>query len=236
MTFSKHKIICIGLPKTGTSTMGDALLQLGYSVVGARLDLTGAMMSKNIAEIAKVAEEYDALQDIPWAFIYRELDVLFPESKFIFTDRDPDKWIISMRKHFKGQKRDFNEWFYGKSIVDGNENIFIAKYMEHKQGVMDYFAHRPHDLLVMSFENGDGWDKLCEFLDKPAPRAKFPHSNKGQHSKTFSERMVDALRRLLPVWLRKWRIEMMIWLGFPDMRNRFNNKLENEEFRTRKLR
>ena len=27
-------------------------------------------------------------------------------------------------------------------------------------------------------DNGDGWEKLCKFLDKEVPNADFPHNNK----------------------------------------------------------
>jgi len=30
-------------------------------------------------------------------------------------------------------------------------------------------------LLVVCWENGDGWDKLCSFLNKRKPDEPFPH-------------------------------------------------------------
>ena len=33
--------------------------------------------------------------------------------------------------------------------------------------------------LEMNITQGDGWDKLCPYLDKDIPDTIFPHSNKG---------------------------------------------------------
>jgi Sulfotransferase domain len=41
-------------------------------------------------------------------------------------------------------------------------------------------VHRTKDRLL-EFRSEDGWAPLCEFLDKPAPRAPYPHVNKGNN-------------------------------------------------------
>jgi len=45
----------------------------------------------------------------------------------------------------------------------------------HIKNVLEYFKDRPEDLLVMNILDGDGWGKLCPFLDKPLPDTPFPH-------------------------------------------------------------
>jgi len=35
----------------------------------------------------------------------------------------------------------------------------------------------------MDITKGDGWDKLCKFLEKPKPDVSFPHKNKGRYKK-----------------------------------------------------
>jgi len=34
-------------------------------------------------------------------------------------------------------------------------------------------------LLVINIFDGDGWDKICSFLNEPIPNVPFPHQNKG---------------------------------------------------------
>jgi hypothetical protein len=55
-------------------------------------------------------------------------------------------------------------------------------YDEHNNGVLEYFKDRPNDLLVLCWERGDGWEKLCKFLDVPVPAGQpIPHSNRGRY-------------------------------------------------------
>ena len=97
---SKKKVIGIGFHKTGTSTLGDALLELGYTVLGARLDMTESLKTGDLRPLIQEAGKYDALQDVPWAVLYKELDHAFANSKFVLTERDEQKWLNSALKHF----------------------------------------------------------------------------------------------------------------------------------------
>ena len=82
--------------KTGTTSLGLALLKLGYSVLGARIDLGEKLSEGRIEEVLEIAEPFDALQDVPWALLYKELDEKFPNSKFILTVREEEKWLKSL--------------------------------------------------------------------------------------------------------------------------------------------
>ena len=48
----------------------------------------------------------------------------------------------------------------------------------HNKEVREYFKDRPNDLLVMNICAGDGWEKLCPFLDKNIPAGPFPYMHK----------------------------------------------------------
>lgn len=223
----KSKIICIGWHKTGTSTLGDALLMLGYKVIGAREDLAYSLLEGDYKPALSLAEKFEALQDVPWAVLYKELDQSFPNSKFILTERNEDAWLNSAKKHFKDKDIKLHDWIYGVGVLDGNEDIYIERYRKHYKEVKDYFKNRPDDIIIMDFEKGDGWDKLCEFLDVPVPKKAFPHSNKGKHSYTLKDKIFHLIRRITPIWLKQLRIKILISLGFPDKRDRFNNKEYN---------
>jgi hypothetical protein len=49
--------------------------------------------------------------------------------------------------------------------------------------IIDYFKFDNTKLLVMDIIKGDGWEKLCKFLDKPIPNRPFPHKNIGKYRK-----------------------------------------------------
>lgn len=227
-----QKVFCIGWHKTGTTTLGDALLILGYkNVLGARLDLVDYLLNGDVQKVLDLASGFDALQDVPWNALYKELDIRFPGSKFILTIRDEDKWLRSATNHFKTNYSHMREWLYGKGVLKGNEEIYLNRYRAHNVGVMDYFRDRPRDLLIMDFSKGHGWVELCNFLETPIPRRKFPHSNKAKHSFTAKDKVLDYLRNLVPLPIRLLRMKILKFFGVPDPRHRFHNRLQNEKVR-----
>lgn len=58
----------------------------------------------------------------------------------------------------------------------------------------------PKERLLV-FEVGEGWERLCQFLDVPVPEGPFPRVNE---SKAFGDRMaVIGKRALVKVMLTK---------------------------------
>jgi len=228
MINSKHpKVICIGWHKTGTSTLGDALLDLGYTVTGAREDLAYSLLDGDIEPSLEIAKNFEALQDVPFAALFKELDKAFPNSKFILTVRDEQAWLNSAKKHFKNKNYKLHQWLYGNGVIEGNEALYLERYKKHYKEVKTYFKDRPDDLLVMNLNKGDGWEKLCAFLNKSIPKKAFPNSNKGKHNFTLKDKIIHLIRQLSPYWLRRLRIKALVKLGIPDRNDRFNNKQYN---------
>lgn len=184
------KVFGIGFQKTGTSSLGRALEHLGYRVIAGGLKV-GRPISEDmiLRNVARTLEKYDAVEDTPWPLIYRQLDAMAPESKFILTVRDPDEWLKSMVGHFGGISSPMHEWVYGHACPTGHEDAYMDRYLRHNAEVKSYFAGRPGDLLVMDFVKGDGWEMLCDFLGKPAPGKKFPRKN------TEMDRRIRGFRR-----------------------------------------
>ena len=230
MSRNKPQAFCIGWYKTGTSTMGMALLEFGYSVLGCRLDMAPPLLQGNKQIALKEAGKYDALQDVPWAALYRELDQKYPGSRFILTCREEEAWLNSAAKHFKGNDIQLHEWLYGNGVLLGNEELYINRYRQHNREVKAYFAGRS-DFIEMDLAAGDGWEKLCEFLAEPMPNKAFPHANKGKHSYTWKDQLRQGIRNLVPKGLRKKRVEVLERLGLHNGRNRFNNHHQNRQWR-----
>lgn len=182
MVRKKNKVFCIGLSKTATTTLTEALKILGYKAKHFPIRLVKYDEDGLGLDISGV-EKYDALSDLPVVRCYKDLDRIFVDSKFILTTRDIDEWLDSCRRHFwPGQilKGDF--WFnqlhrdiYG--TIDYDEEKFRTSYKEHKKEVLSYFSGRREDLLLMDVTDGDGWKKLCSFLDEPIPDKDFPEKN-----------------------------------------------------------
>ena len=223
-----NKVICIGMHKTGTTTLGLALIDLGYKVLGARTDLADLLLNGKIDKALEEAKPFDALQDVPWAILYKELDQKYPNSKFILTERDSSKWLNSVLNHFGDNEIPLHKWIYGTGIAKGNEDIYLARYLKHYKEVKAYFKNRPDDILTISLSGGDGWEKLCDFLGHDIPNKKFPYANKGRHNWTLKEKVYNGLRSLLPIAIRRKILDLM---GFEDKRNRFHNHYLNKAHR-----
>jgi hypothetical protein len=177
----RGKIFGIGFHKTGTTSLRDALALLGYRVTGPNFNEEEELGDGLIERAAELAERYDAFQDNPWPILFREMDQRFPGSKFVLTVRDVDLWYASALRHFGAADTPRRKRIYGATAGHpaGNETIYKQRYNMHYRDVLDYFADRPDDLLVMDVTKGDGWHKLCPFLGHSIPPVPFPHSNIG---------------------------------------------------------
>ena len=134
-----------------------------------------------------ILEKTDGITDIQTVPCYPQLDEEYPNSKFIYTERDIEDWIPSVKQklcrahdvpkemEFKGRSRHFiRAACYG--TIQYNESVFRHRWRTHQLSVMDYFKDKDN-LLVMNICEGDGWEKLCPFLGKEIPGVEFPHRN-----------------------------------------------------------
>jgi hypothetical protein len=74
-----------------------------------------------------------------------------------------------------------------------NKDRFAHVYDTHVRNVKDYFRDRPEDLLILDICGGDGWEKLCSFLGRSIPQARFPHANPWMHGLHMVPRHIAAL-------------------------------------------
>jgi hypothetical protein len=56
----ESKVFCIGWHKTGTTSMGAALIELGHKFVGARLDTVEDLQAGRIENVLDLARQFDA--------------------------------------------------------------------------------------------------------------------------------------------------------------------------------
>lgn len=173
----KERVFCIGFQKTGTTSVQYALSLLGYRVAGifSMRDL-GNFEDVRVRAL-ELMKGFDAAGDIPWPVLFRDLDAAFPRSKFILTTREPDLWYASACKHFGEKRIRLHKWIYGAASPVGNEATYKNRLVSHEAEVREYFCHRPKDLIEFDVARGDGWEKLCKFLDKPIPKGDFPRLN-----------------------------------------------------------
>ncbi len=199
------KIFGIGLNKTGTTTLGQCGRILGYRCksVSKKL-LEDVVLRKDLTSVQRIATKYDLFEDWPWPLIYRELDEMFPGSKFILTVRkNPKVWLESLKRHSmtKHPFKDCDKLVYGYSYPHKRAKEHIDFYMQHNSAVRNYFEGRDSDFLEICWENGDDFEKLCKFLNRDIPQTPLPHANKASDNKLPKRRY--EVNKILSLFVTK---------------------------------
>lgn len=180
-----NKIFVIGLPRTATTSLCQATLELGFTT----------------AHTAYTNNSFDNAQviaDTPVYCDYRYFDQQYPNAKFIYLDRSMELWIPSIRqlleRMFHNLQREdggsnpmlrhcFNEIF--KPLTRENiasDEFLIDCYQRHQKGVMNYFSDRASDLLCIDISQSTSFSKLSNFLEIESSENTvkgFGHVNKG---------------------------------------------------------
>jgi hypothetical protein len=190
------KIFGIGHSRTGTSSLNEALIELGFKSGHFPLDNTTYLQLKNGNGQLDVLNVLDGLTDSITIPFYKNFDRIYPGSKFILTHReDFDAWFQSFKNKFHGKFFELEshktfpfifDLIFGEHCAyqkgkwyQWDKEVIRSIYMQHQVDVKHYFKDRPDDLLIMDVCAGDGWDKLCPFLNVDAPGLKaFPWAHK----------------------------------------------------------
>ena len=182
----KPKVFCIGLSRTGTTSITVALHQLGYDAHHQ----CHALVTHDSAGRPRMsrdwAEAFDVHSDIAPATVFEELAVAYPDARFVLTRREPRIWARAMIR-FMGK---FRHLFaappiarmfadvYGPTWHSYTEDQWTAVYEAHDRKVVAFFDKTPHRLLKYDICQGAGWSPLCKFLGEPIPTDKpFPHAD-----------------------------------------------------------
>lgn len=182
----RPKTFVIGLSKTGTTSIGDALGLLGYRRLGwgdiRSRHLVHTWAHGDLQSHLDIARYYDAFEDLPWAQVYREMAELFPDSKFVLSLRkDEETWLRSVKTHFERGRWPAYSYFYGADSYQGNEEVIRGSYRNHTESVREYFKDKPGRLVELDIDRGDAnWEVLCKIAICPggkAPSIGFPRSN-----------------------------------------------------------
>lgn len=163
------RIFGIGLERTGTTSLAAAMRRMGFT-------------TRHFPRTTNEIDEADFSNDITVACRYRELDALYPGSKFILTIREEEAWLDSCVRwygHLAEQRvLDFTAMAAAR-LLYGAEIFAPALWhigrVEHEAAVAAYFADRSGDLLVVDICGGQGWEKLMPFLAPAMPA--FPQEN-----------------------------------------------------------
>ena len=185
----RQKVFGIGLPKTGTTSLGRSFAILGFKHHSCDMNLALQVKKGQLGEALNRAKRYESFEDWPWFMLYKELYENFPGSKFILTTRkDPETYIDSLHRHRIRQgvfEDDYCPpvWWqgvFGRDPSYWNQEEIRLEYELHLEETMEFFSkseERSRCFKVLNWEAGDSWPELCEFLQLQVPKAPFPHAN-----------------------------------------------------------
>lgn len=190
------KVFCVGLGKTGTTTFGVAMARMGYRHCGFNAHLLKHYADGNWNELLDTIKSFDSFDDFPWPLCYEWISEKCPESRFVLTLRAaPEVWYQSLVRHARfGLGTEKNRLIaYGKQDPAEDREYHLDLYQRHRTEVEAHFHNQQERLLIVCWEQGDGWKELAEFLGTEAPREPFPHAN---HHQGRARRGINAAARL----------------------------------------
>jgi hypothetical protein len=200
------KVIGAGLPRTGTLSMKHALEQLGFGrcyhmeeifAEPARSEAWASYFTGGPVDWDEVFDAYGAAVDAPAFIAWRQLIAHYPDAKVVLTVRDADSWFASMSKTILAEG--YIDRLMASPIgpmlgpmmgammaIAGGppppadappgpppRDLLLALRTAHDAAVQ---SEIPADRLLV-YRVGEGWERLCRFLDVEVPPASFPHMN-----------------------------------------------------------
>ncbi|WP_223033941.1 sulfotransferase [Hanstruepera marina] len=199
-----EKIFCIGLNKTGTTSLGSFFEMNNYPVANQRAGglLLKAYLKRDFNEIIRFCSSKDRVvfQDVPFSlpYTYQHLFTKFPDSKFILTIRNsPEEWyesILNFHSNFynngkiptkeslKNSNYIYKGWswelmngiFFNNNDMLYDKESLIKFYNNHIETVLDYFKNNKAKLLVINIANKSDFYRLCEFFKIKTQDIGFP--------------------------------------------------------------
>lgn len=175
------KIFCIGLNKTGTISLHQALETLGFKSLHWGGPSSGKKVGKALREGRGLVDDFpgiDAFSDIAGlSKRFAILDEQYPGSRFILTTRPMEAWVESRRSHVQANQERASRGDYSGTFLTIEPDAWREEFIAHHDAVAAHFAGRD-DLLTMRITEGDGFEVLCPFLGVPTPSQPFPHRNR----------------------------------------------------------
>lgn len=107
-TNKKSNVICLGLNRTGTTSLKSGLESLGYNVMWEGLGhqfIQSDVWNKDYSSLSSIINNpaFNAYEDLPFSLkgIHPEIFKIDPEAKYILTIRDAKKWARSVMNFYK---------------------------------------------------------------------------------------------------------------------------------------
>lgn len=156
-------------------------------------DFYEAYKHRDKADWDKLYANYDAAVDFSAATFYADLFKKYPDAKVLLTVRSADSWYNSVKNTIfrivqelptpePGSVQFSINRICNAICLDGQlfdpesfsqEEKIKQLYLDHIESVKRTIP--PDQLLVV--ELGEGWERICKFLEKDVPSVPYPRAN-----------------------------------------------------------
>ncbi|KAF4556631.1 Hypothetical protein D9617_1g085090 [Elsinoe fawcettii] len=161
--------------------------------------------ARSHARIREELDGYIAFTDAPASFLVPELLEIYPNVRVICTIREPESWVKSMGELSSSA----TPWFLTFALLPTNPGRYFVNYITqlrrlwylslgeaappttksyHRQ--LEHLRSVVPDKQLMLFDVRDGWEPLCEWLNKPVPEVPFPRINEAGAIDNFAKMSV----------------------------------------------
>lgn len=200
-----RKVIGLGLARTGTTAMHQAM-----GVLGLRSAPSSAVLIDGLdtAAAEELLANHHAFFDNPIPFLRAELADRFPDARYIITWRRVESWLDSMAWLFgpgldrlDPETRELGDrvhrFVYGFDHFDPDRlrEIHRAHYDELRE-----WSEGRTDTLWLDQEDGFEWEPLCSFLHLPEPTVPFPVANRSSGSGPADRVLTMTVAPLVVAW------------------------------------
>jgi hypothetical protein len=178
------KCVVLSLHRSGTRSTTELLGQLGLATthwpayhngIDVRPQIAGreTQLEAVYETIAPIVDDSEAVADVPFPVLYPQLHERFPAVSYILVQRDPQRWLESVRKHGAGRQFGPYErvqyWQYfpeRPGTIDAlADRDLLWMQEEHRTRVERFFADRePDRLRTLTLEDPDVATKIAAFL------------------------------------------------------------------------
>jgi hypothetical protein len=188
-------VIGAGYGRTGTLSLKAALEQLGYLKCHHMIEVLRSpeQIEAWMAAARGDPMNWDALfsgylasVDWPSCHFYRELAAHYPQARVVLTVRDPREWYESMNATtLRVIRRSMAEHPDRPSL--GTELVVNGAFggdIDSAAHAIEIFEAHTAEVIaaipaerLLVFDVREGWEPLCNFLQRDVPAAAFPRVN-----------------------------------------------------------
>jgi hypothetical protein len=195
-------VVC-GLPKTCTTTFMEVFRILGIKTHDNCPKCLPEEMNLNNNIVWNCDDNldnsnmkfYDGFHDPPYSLNYKSFYEKYPNSKFILSVRNPEKWFQSLKKYSKAEYYDYVafpkkllKYLFGRDeVLEKDKDHFIKKYNEYNNKVIEFFKSKNKEILVINVAENNSvknWELVLKYLEVDENlydkliKQPFPHKNK----------------------------------------------------------